>query len=125
MAFLSYFIYAFHDDFLNAVGIIWEKGIQNSIDSIESRFSCRGFNQTLANSTCYDSINRYLQTRSKIYSISLGLFSLIFIILTFASIYFAYKSRHADIDEPNIMSLSSKELNDIKEPLNLDSPVDI
>lgn len=125
MTFLSYFIYTFRDDFLEATGVIWEKGIQKSIDAIESRFNCKGFDKAKPDSTCYDPINQFLQNRSKVYSVSLGLLSVLFIVLTFASMYFAYKSRHADAAEPTIMSMTTKDLNDIKEPLNLDNTIHI
>lgn len=125
MACLSYFIYAFHDDFLDAMGLIWERKIQDSINSIESRFNCQGFDASKPNLTCYNKLNEYMQSKSKVYSIFLGILSLGFIILTFISFYLAYWGRHADINEPNIMSLNSNELNDIKEPMNLDSEINI
>lgn len=125
MTCISYFIYAFRDDFLDATSLIWEKEIQNSINAIESRFNCQGFDKSKPNLTCYDKLKQFLQSRSKIYSLFLGFLSFGFVILTFISFYLAYWGGHSGVTEPNIMSLNTKELNDIKHPLNLDSPVDI
>ena len=125
MACLSYFIYAFSDDFLDAISLIWDKGIQESINAIESNFNCKGFDKSNSVSSCYEPVHQYLQSKSKIYSLLLGFISCGYIILCFISFYFAYKSRHINGAEPDIMSLDSKDLNNIKQPLNLDATINI
>lgn len=120
--FLAFFFPIYDHTFIKMLTYIWTDEITNSINKLESKFNCHGFNPDEPDTTCYNNIKNFLKTRSEGAIFFMGLFFVFFFISAVYIFFAVCKYQTQDDAEP---SMEVNNLDEIQQPLNQEGNLDI
>lgn len=98
---ISFSIYSFRNDFLDFIGQVFNDYYNNDskrssekfVKYMENYFKCKYYDLDSPSGNCAEFLTKFINSNSKIFSIFLGIISIIFLILLIIGIYFDSKSK--------------------------------
>lgn len=120
---ISFCIYSFRNDFLNFAGLIFDdyynnknsnKSSEKFVNYIENYFKCKNFNLDSPSGNCAELMNEFINSKSKLLAIVVGVVSIILLILLIVGLYLDSRSKSDNVSNDRSESANF----DIHEELN-------